>query len=145
MLIIVIECVTSSDAFDGGTSERTETFCRFIVFRTKDFAEVVGKKLAKLASGRGRNRPHRHSPSKTAADLLQSANLASIHDDACPLSTSSKGVGDKQGVTKTAQPAVGTDAAANSQDFGTSRWRLYCQATSTASHAEEALAKTAKP
>jgi hypothetical protein len=36
-------------------------------------------------------------------------------------------------------PAVGTDAAANLQDFGTSRWWLSAHATSGDFHTEEAL------
>jgi len=36
-------------------------------------------------------------------------------------------------------PAVGTDAAGNSQDFGTSRWRLSDDAISGNWHMKEAL------
>jgi hypothetical protein len=39
----------------------------------------------------------------------------------------------------TAKSAVGTDAAANSQDFGTSRWLLSAHATSFGCRTEEAL------
>jgi hypothetical protein len=43
------------------------------------------------------------------------------------------------GNEETAKPAVGTDAAANSQDFGTSRWQLSAHATSFDCRTEEAL------
>ena len=39
---------------------------------------------------------------------------------------------------ESAKPAVGTDAAGSSQDFGTFRWQLFNQATSGDRHTEEA-------
>jgi hypothetical protein len=45
----------------------------------------------------------------------------------------------KRGDGKTAKPAAGTDAADNSLDFGTSRWRLSNDATSGNCHTEDAL------
>ena len=40
---------------------------------------------------------------------------------------------------ETGKPALGTDAAGNSQDFGTSWWRLSNHSTSGDSHTEETL------
>jgi hypothetical protein len=47
--------------------------------------------------------------------------------------------GRERGDEETGKPAVGTDAAANSQDFGTSRWQLSAHATSFDCRTEEAL------
>src|ERR1700687_838001 len=56
----------------------------------------------------------------------------------CPFRNNGNGCRER-GDEGTAKPAVGTDAAGNSQDFGTSWWRLSNHSTSGDSHTEETL------
>src|SRR6185437_8745136 len=65
MLVVVIERVALSNAFDGDPGERTEAFRQIVLRGTKNFTEVPGQESAKLASRRRRDGSHRLSPDES--------------------------------------------------------------------------------